>query len=118
VALLGDASHPMLPFLAQGAGMAIEDAAVLAACLSQQPDKPARAMRLYEKQRRKRTQRAQETARKQGSIYGRSGPEAAIRNLVLRLMGGGKVLSRYDWVYQWQAPPATLLPPPPEPVAE
>jgi salicylate hydroxylase len=118
VALLGDASHPMLPFLAQGAGMAIEDAAVLAACLSQQPDKPARAMRLYEKQRRKRTQRAQETARKQGSIYGRSGPEAAIRNLVLRLMGGGKVLSRYDWVYQWQAPSATLLPPPPEPVAE
>jgi len=118
VALLGDASHPMLPFLAQGAGMAIEDAAVLAACLSQQPEKPARALRLYEKQRRSRTQRAQKTARRQGRIYGQSGPEAVIRNLALRIMGGERLLSRYDWVYQWQAPPATLLPPPPEPVAE
>jgi salicylate hydroxylase len=118
VALLGDASHPMLPFLAQGAGMAIEDAAVLAACLSQQPEKPARALRSYEKQRGSRTQRTQKIARQQGRIYGRSGPEAVIRNLALRVMGGERLLSRYDWVYQWQAPPVTPLPPPPEPVTE
>ena len=115
VALLGDASHPMLPFLAQGAGMAIEDAATLAACLSQQPEKPARALRLYEKQRRRRTERAQKTARQQGRIYGRFGPEAGIRNLALRIMGGDKVLARYDWVYDWQPPPVTQLPPPPQP---
>ena len=110
VALVGDASHPMLPFLAQGAGMAIEDAVVLAACLSEQPDKPAKALRAYEKTRRKRVQRAQKAARKQGSVYGRSGPEAGLRNLGLRMMGGERLLAHYDWLYRWQPPQAKPIP--------
>ena len=44
VALLGDAAHPMLPFFAQGAGQAIEDAAALATCLSAEPGDPGRAL--------------------------------------------------------------------------
>jgi salicylate hydroxylase len=45
VALLGDAAHPMLPYLAQGAAMAIEDAAVVAQCLARTPDDPTAALR-------------------------------------------------------------------------
>ena len=66
VTLLGDAAHPMLPYLAQGAAMAIEDAAVLAQRLADTPDDPAGAMRRYERQRRARTARAQRAARRNG----------------------------------------------------
>lgn len=104
VTLIGDAAHPMLPFLAQGAGMAIEDAAVLAGFLGKYGDEPADALRGYEGARRKRTARAQHAARKQSRIYGRSGPEALARNMVMRLMGGEKLLTRYDWLYSWQPP--------------
>ena len=48
VTLLGDAAHPMLPYLAQGAAMAIEDAVVLSQCIAQTPNEMARAMRDYE----------------------------------------------------------------------
>ncbi len=114
VALLGDASHPMLPFLAQGAAMAIEDGAVLASHLAQHPDRPNKALRGYEKERRKRTQKTQKAARKQGSLYGKFGPEGAIRNLVMRWRGGEKLLSRYDWLYKWRPPVAKPIPSPRE----
>jgi salicylate hydroxylase len=104
VTLMGDAAHPMLPFLAQGAGMAIEDAAVLAAMLSRYRDDPADALRGYEGQRRHRTERAQAMSRKQGRIYGMSGPEALVRNLAMRAMGGEKLLERQDWLYSWKVP--------------
>ena len=70
VTLIGDAAHPMLPFLAQGAGMAIEDAAVLAAMLGRYRDDPPDALRGYEGKRRHRTERVQAMSRKQGRIYG------------------------------------------------
>ena len=91
--LIGDAAHPMLPFLAQGAGMAIEDAAVLAHFLRKYRDDPADALRGYEGARRLRTERAQQMSRRQGRIYGLSGPEALIRNLAMRALGGEKLLS-------------------------
>ncbi|WP_082540673.1 FAD-dependent monooxygenase [Pseudolabrys sp. Root1462] len=102
VTLIGDAAHPMLPFLAQGAGMAIEDAAVLADKLKEHSEDPEAGLRAYEKLRRGRTARAQATARKQGSIYGRTGPEATVRNIVMRMLGGERLLKRYDWVYKWR----------------
>ena len=104
VTLIGDAAHPMLPFLAQGAGMAIEDAAVVADMLGKYLDDPADALRAYEGARWHRTFRAQQASRRQGRIYGMSGPQALVRNLAMRAMGGEKLLSRYDWLYSWQPP--------------
>lgn len=104
VTLIGDAAHPMLPFLAQGAGMAIEDAAVLADMLNRQIDNPEVGLRAYEAARQKRTARAQLISRRQGNLYGRIGPEALIRNLGMRLLGGERLLSRYDWLYNWRWP--------------
>ena len=110
VTLIGDAAHPMLPFLAQGAGMAIEDAAVLVDRLNQSRDDPAAALRAYESARRQRTARAQEASRRQGRIYGLSGPEALVRNIGMRVMGGDKLLERQHWIYSWK-PPAHFIAP-------
>ena len=64
VTLLGDACHPMTPYMAQGAAMAIEDAAVLSRCLEGvEPDGVANAFRRFEATRRDRTSRVQETSR-------------------------------------------------------
>ena len=104
VTLIGDAAHPMLPFLAQGAGMAIEDAAMLAAMLGKYIDDPADALRAYEGARRHRTARAQAASAKQANIYGKTGPEALVRNLVMKAMGGERLRGRYDWLYTWKAP--------------
>jgi len=104
VTLIGDAAHPMLPFLAQGAGMAIEDAAVLAEALAKNLDNPPKGLRAYERTRRARNAQAQKASRRQGRIYGLTGPEALIRNLAMRAIGGEKLLARYDWLYNWQPP--------------
>jgi salicylate hydroxylase len=100
--LLGDACHPTLPFLAQGAGMAIEDAAVLASCMKAHFGAPEAGLRAYEAARQARTERAQQISRKQGKLYGQTGPEAMIRNLGMKLLGGEKLLRRYDWLYSWK----------------
>ena len=104
VTLIGDAAHPMLPFLAQGAGMAIEDAAVLAAMLGKFIDDPTDALRAYEGARRLRTERAQQASRAQARIYGMTGPEALIRNLAMRALGGERLRARQDWIYTWRPP--------------
>ena len=101
VTLLGDAAHPMLPYLAQGAAMAIEDAAVLAQRLADTRSDPAAAMRRYERQRRARTARAQRAARRNGIIYQLGGPGAFLRTLALSAIGGERLLARYDWLYGW-----------------
>jgi salicylate hydroxylase len=101
VTLLGDAAHAMRPFLAQGAAMAIEDAAVLARCLSERSDDLAGALRTYESLRRPRTARVQREATRQGQRYGLRGPAATVRNFVLGRMGGDRLLGRYDWLYDW-----------------
>jgi salicylate hydroxylase len=105
VTMIGDAAHPMLPFLAQGAAMAIEDAALLADCLAKSPDDPAPAMRRYESLRNDRTTRAQKAAARNGTRYQASGVEAAVRNTTLRVMGGAGLLKRYDWLYGWRMTP-------------
>lgn len=80
--LLGDAAHPMLPFVAQGAAMAIEDAAVLATCLagSTTPADSAAALRRYEAIRRPRTARLQRLARYNARLFHLAGGGAWLRD--------------------------------------
>jgi len=107
VALLGDAAHAMLPFAAQGAGMAIEDAAVLAKCLgeTQNDGGPtmAAAMQRYAHGRRSRVSRVQRAARQAGRIYHLTGPMASARDLVIKALGPRHMLARQDWIYDWRA---------------
>jgi salicylate hydroxylase len=101
VTLLGDAAHPMLPFLAQGGAMAIEDAAVLAQCLGRDED-TVRALRAYEYARYRRVARAQAEARRNSWRYHLSGPLAFARDTMLAGLGGERLLRRYDWLYGWK----------------
>jgi salicylate hydroxylase len=109
VALLGDAAHPMLPFLAQGAAMAIEDAAVAAQCLARMPDDPAQALRSYAAVRRGRTRKVQRLAARNGALYHHASAVALVRNTAMRLLGGARLLQHYDWLYDWRPPPALVL---------
>lgn len=104
ITLLGDAAHPMLPFLAQGAAMAIEDAAVLADCVAKQPGTMPAALREYENLRRERATRVQKTAHFNGDVYELPGPTAFARNLLLGSLGGDWLRTRHDWLYGWQPP--------------
>jgi salicylate hydroxylase len=100
--LIGDAAHPMLPFLAQGAAMAIEDAAILARCLASPGSDPEAGMRRYEAIRHSRVRRVQREARANSRTYHMSGPAALARNLAMQLMGGERLRARYDWLYDWR----------------
>jgi salicylate hydroxylase len=101
VTLLGDAAHPVLPYLAQGAAMAIEDAAELGQCLGQSGDDPAGAMRRYEQRRLARTAQTQREARRNGAIYHMGALAGVMRTLALAALGGERLISRYDWLYGW-----------------
>jgi salicylate hydroxylase len=107
IGLLGDAVHAMLPFAAQGAGMAIEDAAVLAKVLGDGPAETAaqvtKALRRYTRLRRSRVARVQRLAEKQGRIYHMSGPMAVARDLSIRLLGPKRMLARQRWIHDWKA---------------
>ncbi|MFG1357639.1 FAD-dependent monooxygenase [Xanthobacter pseudotagetidis] len=98
VTLLGDAAHAMLPFLAQGAAQAIEDAAALAGALARETQAEA-ALRAYEASRHDRTAMIQGAARRNGIVYHLSGPPRMARDLVLRRSGGDSLLKRYGWIY-------------------
>ncbi len=99
VALLGDAAHPVLPFLAQGAALAIEDAATLASLLGQHPQTVPQALSAYEDQRLKRARRVQREARRNGRIY-HAGPLMAFgRDRVMGHLGPEGMTRRYDWLY-------------------
>ncbi len=106
VALLGDAAHAMLPLAAQGAGMAIEDAVVLAKTLSEsRPDGPtaiAGALKRYAKLRRSRVARVQRTARQRGRIYHMTGPLALARDLSIKALGPQRLSARQSWIYDWR----------------
>jgi salicylate hydroxylase len=107
VALAGDAAHSMLPFLAQGAAMAIEDAAVVAQCLVQMPDDVAGALRTYSAVRRARAWKVQRLAARNGARYHLGGLRGMLRNAAMRALGGERLLRHYDWLYDWR-PPAAL----------
>jgi salicylate hydroxylase len=107
VTLLGDACHPMLPFMAQGAVMAIEDASVLANCLAAGHNDIPAALARYEKLRLSRTARVQAGARAQGKMFHLSNP---LKRYVM--FGGMSLVSRLrpetiaarnDWLMSYDA---------------
>lgn len=101
VAILGDAAHPTLPFLAQGACMGLEDAWVLADALARH-DTLAAALRVYQSGRGPRATRIVEAANKNARAYHLSGAMRSLAHTGLRLMGKvapGAALSRFDWLY-------------------
>lgn len=96
VTLLGDACHPMLPFMAQGAAMAIEDGAVLAACLRQTSDAPA-ALSRYENLRKSRTAGVQRDSRRNARAFHMRGIQAWLRNRVVRRAAARSMASLFEY---------------------
>ncbi|MCR9279406.1 MAG: FAD-dependent monooxygenase [Pseudomonadaceae bacterium] len=97
VTLLGDACHPTLPFMAQGAAMAIEDGAVLARCLASVGDVDA-AFKRYESLRMARTAGVQHGSRRNARVFHMRGINARLRNLAAGRASGNSLdkLFRYD----------------------
>jgi salicylate hydroxylase len=100
-ALAGDAAHPMLPYMAQGAGMAIEDAVALADALGDgggvtSADVPA-ALSRYAAARWQRNARVQARARRNGVVFHLSGPARLARDAGLRALG--PTLLDVPWLY-------------------
>lgn len=99
--LLGDAAHPTLPFLAQGAVMAMEDAWVLAETLAQHTEDSA-ALAAYQAARAPRCARIVEAANRNARNYHLSGLTRTVGHLGIRTLSTlvpGKLLGRFDWVY-------------------
>ncbi|MCC5988272.1 MAG: 3-hydroxybenzoate 6-monooxygenase [Pararhodobacter sp.] len=100
VALLGDAAHPMLQYMAQGACMAMEDAVALAEELGAQQERPEAALQAYQNRRHLRTARVQLQSRAVGEhIYHPDGAHAALRNAVMRARGPGEWYDQIAWLY-------------------
>lgn len=101
-ALIGDAAHPTLPFLAQGANLALEDAFVLARCLAGHPVDAA--LRLYQRQRRDRVVRAIAAANSNARNYHLSRRWKTLpAHTALRLLdrlAPGLMVRRFDWLYR------------------
>jgi salicylate hydroxylase len=97
VSLLGDACHPTLPFMAQGAAMAIEDAIVLSNCLSSGADVVA-ALQHYEDLRKGRTASVQRGSRRNAKVFHLSGLKAWVRDRAAARAGKHSMdrLYRYD----------------------
>lgn len=101
LALLGDAVHPTLPFLAQGACMALEDAWVLAAALDA-AETPEEGFAVYQATRRPRCVRAVAAARRNARLYHLRGSGRWAAQTALRLadrVAPGAALARFDWLY-------------------
>jgi salicylate hydroxylase len=101
VTLIGDAAHAMMPFLAQGAAMAIEDAAVLDDCVTRNPEDLTQAFRAFESERAERTMTATRESARMDTFYHFGGLRAGARDFIMRRAGGERLLARQDWLYRW-----------------
>jgi len=99
VTLLGDAAHPMLQYLAQGACMAIEDAVVLAEEMDRAAGDHAKAFEAYQERRYLRTGRVQLTARLYGEFFHASGASREIRTQFLRERTAEAARESVGWLY-------------------
>ncbi|WP_299820932.1 FAD-dependent monooxygenase [uncultured Roseibium sp.] len=103
VALMGDAAHAMLPYMAQGAAMAIEDAAVLAKHLPPDVANIPAALRAFERERKPRVTRIQGIAFRNAKVFHFSGIKAFARDTVLNMSSPETLAARFDDVYGWSA---------------
>ena len=99
VTLLGDAAHPMLQYLAQGAGQAIEDAVVLREALRSTRGDIQKAFQKYQQARYLRTGRVQLTARLYGDIYHASGVQRELRNQMFQSGTESAGFAGLKWMY-------------------
>jgi len=99
VTLLGDAAHPMLQYLAQGACMAIEDAVVLAETLRARDGDAAKAFTDYQQARYLRTGKCQVTARLYGEFYHADGVKRELRNQMLASRTAEQAYDGLAWLY-------------------
>lgn len=104
VTLLGDAAHPVLPFIAQGAGLAIEDAKGLsnAFATAKSMSDVVDVFRKYELSRIKRAYRVQWASQQLGWLLHFGSPLAWARNAAFRRLSGEQVLSWLDWLYGYE----------------
>jgi salicylate hydroxylase len=101
--LIGDAAHAMVPFLAQGAAMAIEDAVVLADHLAGADSaETGTALAAYARARRERVRQVWAGAARNGDIYHLAGLAAAARDTALSLAPPSLLLAGFDWLYGWR----------------
>ena len=98
IGLVGDAAHAMLPFQAQGAAMAIEDAAILAPLLAASPG-AEHAFTRFAALRQERVRRVQEVSRSNGKIFHMPFPLSLARNAVIGMEGPRGHFRRLDWLY-------------------
>ncbi len=105
VCLLGDACHPTLPFLAQGANMAIEDGLVIARCLAAEESDPAAAFRRFERARMERTTRVVRGSSENTKRFHNASlaDPLAAPAFMRREMAPEKLRTRYDWAYEYDA---------------
>jgi len=105
ITLLGDACHPTLPFLGQGAVMAIEDAYVVAACLAAYPDDPQRAFVRYEDIRKERTSAVvRKSHDNRRHVFSPALADAgALASEVAQYWQQEHVKERLDWLYDYDA---------------
>jgi salicylate hydroxylase len=110
VTLLGDACHSMVPFLAQGAVMAMEDGLILARALTELDGDVASRLARYEEARRERTRRAVEgSADNIARFHNRAlADPVGARQYVEREWAGHNVASRYEWLFRYDALTETL----------
>jgi 3-hydroxybenzoate 6-monooxygenase len=101
VTLLGDAAHPMLQYLAQGACMALEDAVTLGMALDAAAGDFAAAFTLYERSRVTRTARVVLLAREMGRIYHAKGVERLVRNELWKDRSPQRYYDAVEWLYGW-----------------
>ncbi len=102
IALVGDAAHPMLPYLAQGAGMAIEDATVLESVFQNNANADVSAcLNDFANQRWQRNARVQARAIRNGKIFHATGVMRLARDARMRLMGAS--LMDVPWLYGYNA---------------
>ncbi len=104
VALIGDAAHAMTPFAAQGAVMAIEDAAMLAGTVADFPGDPAQSLAVWENLRRPRIAKVARRGALNRLAWHATGPVAIARNLFVAAQGPRKLASDLDWLYGWEQP--------------